>query len=280
VRALGLLRIPEADIWAVCLGTGLGRDDARAALQRLTGIGLISLAGSGETWAMAPHVADYVRARALVAGQFTESEFERVLGPVIGMYGLRAANLRDLASASWPGPVSSLKAWAEEQWESERDGMAAVLGLAAASASPARARVSAAAFIDAEHMSDQQPRGWHEADRYLSPVLRIARAAGDHRLNASALCRLGCDAERRGELQDAARLLGAAREAARMTRDSQFIATIPAGPSMGSATDGQDPALPARTVPRDGLSRVEGIVSTEEGGSIPPLLFGAGAYLP
>ena len=33
VRALGLLQLPEADIWVVCLSTGLSQDRARAALE-------------------------------------------------------------------------------------------------------------------------------------------------------------------------------------------------------------------------------------------------------
>jgi hypothetical protein len=125
VRTLGLLQVPEADIWTVCLSTGLSQDRTRAALEQLTDMGLAGHGECDQTWVIAPLVADCARARALAQGQLREPEFERLLGPVIGLYARRAENLRDLLSVSLPdslSPASGLgrRTMASRTWQRER----------------------------------------------------------------------------------------------------------------------------------------------------------------
>ena len=176
VRALGLLQLPEADIWTVCLSTGLSQDRARAALDQLTGMGLVGPGERDQTWVAASLAAGCAPA----PGQLPEPGFERMLGPVIGLYGRRAETLRDLISAPPPGSPAGLAAWAEERWRAERVGVGTVLAAAADSERPALARGLAATFMDlADH--------WGETEASAAAVLRVAAAASDPELQARAL---------------------------------------------------------------------------------------------
>jgi hypothetical protein len=196
MRALGLLQIPEADIEAVCLATGLDRDRARAALAQLDRIGLVSDEGSGQTWGMTSLAAS--SAWVLALGQVQESEAEPIIGPVIGLYRLRAENLRDMMTASLPESMAPLRAWADEQWRAEVAGARAVLSAAADSSHPAQARQLAAAFMDIAAHTSGCESGWRETEASIGPVLRIASDADDHELAGRAAGWLGREAGLRG----------------------------------------------------------------------------------
>jgi hypothetical protein len=246
VRALGLLQVPQADIWTVCLGTGLSQDRARAALEQLTDMGLAGHRECDQTWVIAPLVADSARTRALAPGQLPEPEFERMLGPVIGLYGSRTENLRDLMSVSLPESLSPLRAWAEERWRAERASAGAVLAAAADSENPALARGLATAFTNLAGHHEEHGSGWRATEASVAAVIRIASDASDHELQARALRSL----ERQTRLQG---------EAAH-------------GPAPDLAGIAEPPLV---TVPRNGLARVTEAVRRdliERPGA--PVLFG------
>jgi len=246
VRALGLLQLPEADIWVVCLSTGLSQDRARAALEQLTNMGLVGHGECDQTWVAASLVADSVRAQDLAPGQLPEPGFERVLGPVIGLYGQRSENLRDLISVSPPESLSALRAWAEERWQAERVSVSAVLAAAADSERPALARGLAVTFMDLADYGEEHSNGWRETEASVAAVVRVASAASDHELQARALRSL----ERQTQLQGEA-------------------AAEPAGEPFEFAES------PVVTVPRSGLARVTEAVRRDivERPGV-PLLFG------
>jgi hypothetical protein len=192
VRALGLLQLPEADLWTVCLSTGLSQDRARAALDQLTGMGLVGPGGRDQTWVAASLAADCARA----PGQLPQPRFEDMLGPVIGVYGRRAESLRDLISAPPPGSPATLAAWAEERWRAERAGVSTVLGAAADSERPALARGLATTFMDLAEHGD----GRGETEASAAAVLRVASAASDPELQARALRALDRQTQLHGEM--------------------------------------------------------------------------------
>ena len=187
LRALALPALPQADLRALALSTGLSRERALAALGRLAELGLAS-AGDG-TWVIDPLAARYVRAQALAAGEPAEAGYERALGPVIGLYGMRARALCDLMATDTAEPGSAVRAWAVSQWRVERDRLAAVIEAAAATAHPAAARRLAAAFMDAADAADAagEAGGWRASEAGIDAVALIARAAGDGRLAGRAM---------------------------------------------------------------------------------------------
>jgi hypothetical protein len=245
LRALALPRLPQADLCTVALGTGLGRERAEAALERLALLGLVGAGARDGTWAVAPLAVDYVRAQALAAGELTEASHDRTLGPVIGLYGLRARALRDLMASAAPEPGSAVQSWALRQWRAERAGLAAVLEAAAAASRPAMGRHLAAAFMDVTAAAGRDG-GWRESQACVTAIALIARDAGDQRLEHSALEWL--------ETQD--RLEGLSGP------EAAVAAVDPPGPD-GAAAGG---LLPIERRVHDGLNAVP------RG----PLLFGAG----
>jgi hypothetical protein len=244
MRALGLLQIPGAGIEAVCLGTGLDRDRARAALAQLARIGLVSDDGSDQAWGMTSLAAS--SAWVLALGQVQESEAEPIIGPVIGLYRLRAENLRDMMTASLPESMAPLRAWAEEQWRAEIAGVRAVLSAAADSSRPAHARQLAAAFMDIVAHTEGRESGWRETEASIGPVLRIASDAEDPELAGQAA----------GWLDGEARLLG-----------------VPDWPTPVRGCQQEPPAGAADD--RDAAAGIEDVAPAAG-----PLLFGAGAGRP
>jgi hypothetical protein len=251
VQALGLLQVPEADIWTVRLSTGLSQERARAALEQLAGIGLVSNGERDQTWVLAPFAAD---ARALLPGHLPEAEFERMLCPVIGMYGRRAENLRAIMAASLPGspvqalpgPSPALRAWAEARWQAEHACVVAVLGAAAGSSHPALAHRLATVFMDLAPYGEARECGWREAERSVDAVLAVAGDAGDHQLEAGALEWLEHHAPIQGQVQLAAAPpagYGPERPAEELTAVEQILQReaieAPAGPLLFGARAGR-----------------------------------------
>ena len=217
-RVLALLRVPEADIRVVRLGTGLDQARAQAALTQLAGLGLVERRGDGQTWAMPPLAAGYVCADVVAHRPDLRIELEQVLVKVVGWYLLRLESLRDLMAAPELDALPRLRAWAGAQWRAEREPAAMVLTGAEVSSHPALARWLAVAYLDATRRADD----WRETDRYLTPLLRIARDAPDPGLEAGVLLRFGRDAIRNGENASAVTLLETAREAARAAGDGSL----------------------------------------------------------
>jgi hypothetical protein len=237
-RVLALLRVPAADIRVVCMGTGLDQARARAALAQLAGLGLVEWRGDDQAWAMPPLSAGYVCADAAARGHDLGIELEQVLVKVAGWYRLRAESLRDLMAAPELDSLPQLRAWAGAQWRATRQPAAMVLAGAEVSVRPALARGLAVAYLDATRRADD----WREADRYLTPLLRIARDAGDPGLEAGVLLRLGCDSIRRGENASAVTLLEGAQRAARAAVNGALEEEIEraigdAGPPAGTSPD-------------------------------------------
>jgi hypothetical protein len=280
MRGLGLLRLPETGILVMCLASGLSEDRARAALEQLADMGLIARAGSGRSWIMDPHVADYAHADALSRGQLGEPGFQEMLGRVIDVYRVRTESLRDLMSAPCPEQArrARLHEWLAAEWEQERDSIAAVLNVAAACTHPAVARDLAAVFMDVSSWADGSESGWRETGRYLASILVIARAADDHGLGVSVLRRFAGDAERQGDTASADALRNAAH-AVREGHDYPVHEDFDQEPGGEAAEDrSEDPVrVPA---PPDGLGRVERTVQEAAVTAPGPVIFGTKAYRP
>jgi hypothetical protein len=273
LRLFGLLRIPEADLQALSIGTGLSRDRVRAALGTLAELGLLARAESGSAWSMPAAVAGYARGWALGPGQDQGAAAEPMLGPLIGLYRLRVSGLRDALPPGAAAPAPEGEAadrpgradWAAAEWTAARDVLAGLLDAAAVTGDPARAGGLAAAYLEAAGGLDGSESGWREADRYTAPVLAVARTAGDPRLAAGALRRLGRDAERQGQAVSATELLEEER---------------PPVPSPDPGGDTPGPGRAPETAEGDGLARVASAASAGGAAISGPLLFGAGARLP
>jgi hypothetical protein len=246
LRALTALRLPRADQQALSLGTGLSREQIRAAMARLTELGLAGPDERDGGWVIDPLAADRVRAHASAAGQLAGVCYEQVTGPVIGLYALRARALRDLLAESAPEAGDAVRAWALRQWEAEQPGLAAVLQAAAAAPRPALALPLADAFM-AVVAPAGATAGGHERGASVTAVSLIARDAGDQRLEDEALSWL----EHQDQVQDAAG----------------------PGPVLAVA---EPPGPPDSTVPPNALP-VERVVAAEVA-ALPstPVLFGVG----
>ena len=186
LRALALLQLPQADLLTVILSTGLTRERAGAAIGRLA---LLGLAGAGEregTWKVIPLAAKYVRAQASGTGEQDADGYERALGPVVGLYGLRARALSDLLAAVASEPAPAVKAWALRQWHAERAGLAAALEASALAPEPAMGYQLAVAYLDAAATAERD--GDLRADREcVTAIVRIARHANDQPMKERAL---------------------------------------------------------------------------------------------
>jgi len=272
-RLLALLRVTEADIRVVRLGTGLDQARAQAALAQLAGLGLVERCGDGRAWAMPPLAADYVCADAVRRGHDLRIELEQVLVKVVGWYQLRAESLRDLMAAPELEALPQLRAWAGAQWAAEPEPAAMVLAGAEVCVRPALARGLAAAYLAATRRADD----WRETDRYLAPLLMIARDAGDHELEASVLFRFGCEAIRRGEKAAAVTVLEEAQKAARSAGDSALEQEVgraldDARPPTDTGPDDPGGASAESPEPGGGTGESEALI----GLAVPPrpMLFG------
>jgi hypothetical protein len=260
MRALGLLQMPGADIEAVCLATGLDQDRARAALDRLTRIGLVSAGQPSQAWGLTPLAASC--AEALALWQVPEEESECIIGPVIGLYQMRAENLRDMITASLPKSAAPLRAWAQERWQAEAAGMRAVLSAAADSGRPAQARQLAAAFMDVAAYAERCESGWRETEASIAPILRIASDADEPELAGRATEWLGREARLRGVPDQ---------------QPADWPAASQPGPQTGPAGD-QGAAERAGAAAADVQTPLRWL--DDQAPAAGPLLFGAGAGRP
>jgi hypothetical protein len=110
-----------------------------------------------------------------------------VLSQVVGLYGWRAETLRELISGLSAESSSSLWAWANERWRTERVNVSATLTAAAYSQEPALARGLAATSMDLADYGAEQPNGWRETGASVAAVVRIASDASDPDLQDRAL---------------------------------------------------------------------------------------------
>jgi hypothetical protein len=291
LHAVGLLREPDADIPAVCLGTGLSRDQACTVLDQLADLGLVErTTETGRGWDMQPLIADYACTQVLLPGVTSEQELEQMIGPVIGLHGQRCESLRDLLASPALGSCPSVRAWAEARWAVDRYALAATIRTAVASSYHGHARELAAAFVD---LCDANA-DWSETGTFLSPALAIARDTGDHRLEARVLLRLGRDAARQGEIKRASALLNTAAESASAAVDPRLRQEIEealngldngAGRTDPYVTDNppQGGESPGSTSPGDGLDEVVAAASSHDSpGAAParPVWFGTSGSAP
>ena len=272
-RALGLLRLPEADTRTVCLATGLGQPQVQAALERLAGLGLVERSGTGPRWSMPTLVAGYVCGWAFTGGSNVGVELDEVLGRIIGRYRWRAANLCDLMAPARLESSPRLGAYAAAAWREDRESLAALLAAAAVSVHPALARGLAAAFLETACLDGE----WRETDRYLAPLLRIARDARDSRLEAAVLLRYGRDAIRQGEYPSAATLLDAAAGAADTAGDGPLRAEAEQVRGEIPSADGPPGGAAAQTGPGD-LAGAERPAELDVEVPAGPMLFGRRAH--
>jgi hypothetical protein len=270
LQMLGLLRLPEADLWAVCIATGLSRDRARAALAQLTEIGLLANTESGAAWAMPPAVADYVGTWAWAAHERAAEAYQEALGPLLGLYERRVQALCDAAAAlrqqlgegTEQAGESATTQWVAAGIPAGREVLAALLEAAAATADPAQGRRLASAYLAAISGLDGQESGWRETERFVAPVLEVACAAGDIRLRARTLERLSLNAARQGRAAAAAALLATKGRAG----DAHGAGQGPAPPSRPEQESGEPGG--------DSLAPIDPVT---EGAAVPsqPVLFGA-----
>lgn len=186
LRSLGLLQLPQADSLTVALSTGLTRERAEAAIDRLALLGLVGKGEREGTWAVIPFAAERVRAQARAAGEQDAAGYERALGPVVALYWLRARALRDLLATAAPEPASVVKAWALRQWHAERAGQAAVLEAAAVAPDPATGRRLAVAYLDAAAIAGRDG-DLRAGQACVTAIAQIARHAGDQPMQDRAL---------------------------------------------------------------------------------------------
>src|ERR1039457_6235405 len=194
VRMFGMLRLPEADLAAVCMATGLSRDRAMAALGELTDMGLLAEADSAAAWVMAPAIAEYAEAWAWAADPHPADTYRQLLDPLLGLYERRVQGLLDAHAVLARVDSAEAGEWAAAEVLAAREVVATVLDAAAVIQQPGRAGGLASGYLAATRVLDGRAAGAQEVDRFIGPVLDVAQAAGDEELAASALERLGPDA--------------------------------------------------------------------------------------
>jgi hypothetical protein len=194
VRMFGMLRLPEADLAAVCVATGLSGDRARAALGKLTDMGLLAGADSAAAWVMAPAIAEYAAAWVWAATAHPEATYRQLLDPLLGLYERRVEGLLDAHGVLAQVDPAEAAEWAAAEVLAAREVVATVLDAAAVTQLAGRARGLASGYLAATRMMDGRAAGAQEVNRFIGPVLDVALQAGDQELAASALERLGPDA--------------------------------------------------------------------------------------
>ena len=240
VRMFGMLRLPEADLAAVCAATGLSRDRAAAALGELTSIGLLAAGDPAAAWAMAPAVADYAAAWAWAADPHPQDTYQRLLDPLLGLCQRRVHGLLGAHAALARAGSAEAAEWAAAEVLAAREVVATVLDAAAVTGQPGRARELAADYLAAISVLDGQLAGSRELERFIGPVLAVAQAAGADELAAEALERLGPDAAPAGHLAGPA---GPVTEPAGEAEQARPDSMTPAEAAAGDRATSQNQAL-------------------------------------
>jgi hypothetical protein len=198
VRMFGMLRLPEADLAAMCAATRLSRDRAATALRELTRMGLLAATDPGQAWAMAPGVMDYAAGWACAADP-DPAETQQLLDRLLVCYQRRVHGLLDAHAALARTDPAKAAEWAAAELLAARPVVAAALDAAARTGQPARARELAADYLAATGMLGGRSAGARETERFIGPVLAVANTVGDDELAASALERLSRDADPQAE---------------------------------------------------------------------------------
>ena len=195
VRVLGLLWLPEADIWTICLGTGLSQERARAALDQLTNMGVVGRGARDQTWVADSLVADSVSLRysfptpisSACSVRSSPSTAER--GNAARADLGAAAGIVRRASGLGRRPLASRAG--QRHLRADRGGLFGGAALA---------RGLAANFMDLADYGEEQPNGWRETEAPVAAVVRIASDPSDHDLQARALRSLERQTKRQGEI--------------------------------------------------------------------------------
>jgi hypothetical protein len=199
VRMFGMLRLPEADLAAVCAATGLSGDRATAALGELTDMGLLAEADSAAAWVMAPAIAEYAAAWAWAATPHPEDTYRQLLDPLLGLYERRIQGLLDTYAVLAQADEDASAEWMAAEVQVAREVIATALDAAGVTGQLSRARGLASAYLAATAALAGRPSARREVERFIGPVLAVAKAAVDDELAASALERFSGDDVHQGE---------------------------------------------------------------------------------
>jgi hypothetical protein len=248
VHMFGSLPVTFADIPTACLSTGLSQDQVAEALEQLINLGWVARRPHGG-FVIDGHVAAYARV-AGAPGTSAAPSPEQAVTWLVSRTELRLRQLRELMTAREIASRPAVRAWVYERWRAERESAAAVLEVAAGTADAGQARGLSSAFMDIAVLTNPAEDGWRETQRFVAPILRIARAASDRRLEAMALWRFGADDLRQGASASGAALLSQAMHVAQAADDAQLIRMI--APALEQA-ERETADLEMVTGPADGI---------------------------
>jgi hypothetical protein len=139
-------------------------------------------------------VADYAAKWAWAADPGAPGTYQRMLDPLVGLYERRIQGLLAAQAVLAELNEPAAAAWAAGEVLVAREVVAAALDAAAVTEQPGRALALASGYLTAAAALDGRAAGAREADRFIGPVLAVAKAAGDHELAVSAAERLSLEA--------------------------------------------------------------------------------------
>ena len=280
-RMFRSLPLAEADIPAISLSTGLSQDQVLEALAGLEDLGWV---------ARRPHNGFVIDGNfaactgATGPGGATDavSPGEALAGLVL-QAELRLRELRKLMTAPEIKTRPAVRDWAYEQWRAERELAAVLLDTAAGATDPRPARGLASVFMNLSELTGSAPDAWRETQRFVAPLLLIARAANDPQLEARALRRFGADELRQGAAGRAAELFKKAVDCAQEAGEEQLsdeidvalrhaLALVP--PPSRSPQPVEADAGGAGTETTAGPGVIEGVL-TDQSAPRQPALFGS-----
>lgn len=245
----GSLPVIEADIPTICLSTGLSQDQVLGALVGLEELGWVARRPHNG-FAMDGNIAAYAVASG-PGGAAGEVSPGKALAGLAGQAELRLRELRKLMTAPEIKARAAVRDWVDEQWRAERELAAVLLDTAAGASDPRPAQGLARVFMDITELTGSAPDGWRETQRYIAPVLQIARAADDPQLEARALRRFGGDELRQEAPGRAAELFSRALDCAQGADEEQLSHEIDA--ALGDAR-AKVPPLPGPPPPANPAS--------------------------
>jgi hypothetical protein len=289
IHVFGTMPVIEADIPTICLSTGLSQDQVRGALAGLAELGWVARRPHNG-FVMDGNIAAYDGTTGLVGAAGEVSPGEALVG-LVRQAELSLRELRKLMTAPEIKARAAVRDWVDdlmyEQWRAERELAAVLLDTAAGAADPRSAHGLASVFMDITELAEPKsaPDGWRETQRYITPVLQIARAANDPKLEARALQRFGGDELRQEAAGRAAELFSRALDCAQRADEEQLSREIEAALGRAVSQAGRElkPSGPppppdgsTDPVPEDGLKKI-GAAVTSGGPEAPgrPMLFGS-----
>lgn len=254
IHVFGSMPVIEADIPTICLSTGLSQNQVLGALVGLEELGWVARRPHNG-FVMDGNLAAYAGATG-PGGAVSAVSPGKALDGLVLRAELRLRELRKLMTAPEIKARAAVRDWVDdlvyEQWRAERELAAVLLDTAAGATDPRSAQSLASAFMAITELTSSAPDGWRETQRYIAPVLQIARAANDLKLEARALQRFGGDELRQGAAGRAAELFSRALDCAQRADEEQLSREIEV--TLRDAMDAVQPpsGLPGPTEPDGG----------------------------